>query len=73
MTTQACLFAVLAAPTLSRCLLLAVLVNSLFLVAKEGFHSPRAGGFSSACGWSCFSKILGKSAINPSINFAVLF
>ena len=66
-TTQACLFAVLAASTLSRCLLLAVLVNSFFLAAKEGFHSPHAGGCPSACGWSCFSKILGKDVVNPSI------
>ena len=67
MTTQACLFAVLAAPTLSRCLLLVVLVNFFFLAAKEGFHSPCVGGCPSACGWPCFSKILGKDVVNPSI------
>ena len=67
MTTRAYLPAVLAAPILSRCWLFVVLVNSFSLVADEGFHSPHAGGCSFACGWSCYSKILGKSAINPSI------
>ena len=73
MTTRAYLLAVLAAPIISRCWLFAILVNSFFLAADKGFHSPHAGGCSSACGWSCFSKILGKSAINHSINFTVLF
>ena len=67
------LLAWLAVQVLSRCWLFAVLVNSFFHAADEGFHSPRAGGCSSACGWSCFSKIIGKNTINPSINFAVLF
>ena len=72
-TTQAYLFFVLAAPILSRCWLFAVLVNSFSLAANEGFHSPRTGGFPSACGWSCFSINLGNADVNPSISFAVLF
>ena len=58
--TQAYLLVWLAAPILSCCWLFAVLVNYFFLVADEGFNPPCVGGFSTACGWSCFSKILGK-------------
>ena len=45
------LLAWLAVQVLSRCWLFAVLVNSFFPAADEGFLSPRAGGCSSACGW----------------------
>ena len=67
------LLAWLAVQVLSCCWLFDVLANSFFPAADEGFHSPHAGGCSFACGWSCFSKIIGKNAINPSINFVVLF
>ena len=73
MTTQAYSLAVLAAPILSRCWLFMVIVNSFSLATDEGFHSPRAGGCSSACGWSCYSKIRGKSYINPSITLQFCF
>ena len=73
MTTRAYLPVVLDAPILSHCWLFVVLVNSFSLAADEGFHSPRAGGCSSACGWSCYSKIRGKSSINPSITLQFCF